>query len=98
MNLSSKTKRVKKTKATIKTPFPSLNMGKRVVCPMCGNDWHFYEVAEDVMLTTRYIQNADGSFTPQSDESSILGEVKFFCGECNTDLTKFHNRLMEMLF
>jgi len=98
MNLPSKEKTGKKPKVKTVSPFLSLQMGKRVVCPRCGNDWHFYEVAEDVMLTTRYIQNADGSFTPQSDESSILGEVKFFCGECNTDLTQFHNRLMEMLF
>ncbi len=72
--------------------------GNRIVCPRCGNDWHFYEIAEDVTLTTKYVQNADGSFTPQFDDSRILGEVKFFCGECKADLTRFHNRFVEMLF
>lgn len=71
---------------------------RRIICPACGNDKHFYEIAEDVVLTTRYTQNADGSFTPQSDESSILGEVRLYCVECNTDLSQFHNRFMEMLF
>ncbi|MGQ9500356.1 MAG: hypothetical protein ACUVQ6_08500 [Dissulfurimicrobium sp.] len=50
------------------------------------------------MLTTRYMQNPDGSFTPQSDESRILGEVKLYCAECQTDMSKFHSRFMEMLF
>ncbi|MGB9712025.1 MAG: hypothetical protein ACP5SG_05860 [Dissulfurimicrobium sp.] len=71
---------------------------RRIVCPTCGNDRHFYEIAEDVMLTTRYTQNPDGSFTPQSDESRILGEVKLYCGECQTDMSQFHSRFMEMLF
>ncbi len=70
----------------------------RIVCPECGNDLLFYEVAEDVTLTTSYIQNPDGSFTPQSDDSRILGVVKLYCAECNHDLTRFHNRFVEMLF
>lgn len=76
--------------------YPHLN--RRIICPTCGNDKHFYEIAEDVMLTTRYTQNPDGSFTPQSDESRILGEVKLYCGECQTDMSQFHGRFMEMLF
>ncbi|MGQ9745982.1 MAG: hypothetical protein ACUVQV_08460 [Dissulfurimicrobium sp.] len=73
-------------------------LSRRIVCPTCGNDKYFYEIAEDVMLTTRYMQNPDGSFTPQSDESRILGEVKLYCAECQTDMSKFHSRFMEMLF
>ena len=73
-------------------------LGRRIVCPYCGNEKYFYEIAEDVMLTTRYIQNPDGSFTPHSDESRILGEVKLYCGECQADLSKFHDRFLEMLF
>lgn len=71
---------------------------RRIVCPTCGNDKHFYEIAEDVILTTHYIQNADGSFTPQNDESRILGDIRLYCVECQTDLSQFHNRFMEMLF
>ena len=73
-------------------------LGHRIICPYCGNEKCFYEIAEDVMLTTRYIQNPDGSFTPHSDESRILGEVKLYCGECQADLSKFHDRFLEMLF
>jgi len=74
------------------------HMGRRIVCPHCGNEWNFYQIAEEVKLTTRYIQNADGSFTPLSDDSRILGEVKLYCGECRADLSEFHNRFLEMLF
>lgn len=70
----------------------------RIVCPECGNDGEFLEVADDVVLTTRYIQHNDGSFSQESDESQVLGEVKFYCGECGADLSQFHQRFLEMLF
>ncbi|MDA8162497.1 MAG: hypothetical protein M0022_06285 [Desulfobacteraceae bacterium] len=79
-------------------PETTQRLYRRIICPACGNDRHFYEVAEDVVITTRYIQNADGSFTPQSDESRILGEIRLYCVECDTDLSQFHDRFMEMLF
>ncbi len=72
--------------------------GLRIVCPNCGNDREFLEVADGVILTTRYIQNDDNSFTQEGDESQILGEIRFYCGECNTDLSEFHQRFLEMLF
>ncbi len=81
-----------------KTIGPVLNSSRRIICPECGNDLLFYEIAEEVTLTTSYLQNADGSFTPQSDDSRILGTVKFYCAECNHDLTRFHNKFVEMLF
>lgn len=70
----------------------------RIKCPRCGNDGDFLEVADGVVLTTRYVQNEDGSFSQEGDESQILGEIKFYCGECNADLTEFHQRFLEMLF
>ena len=70
----------------------------RIVCPTCGNDADFFEVADGVILTTQYCQNNDGSFTQDGDESQILGDIKFFCGECNTELVQFHQRFVEMLF
>jgi len=70
----------------------------KIQCPECGNDTDFIEVAEDVIITTRYIQNADCSFTQEEDESQVLGDIKFFCSECNADMTMFHQRFMEMLF
>lgn len=69
-----------------------------IVCPECGNNSEFIEVAEGAVLTTRYIQNNDGSFSQELDDSQVLGEIKFFCGECSADLTNFHKRFLEMLF
>lgn len=74
------------------------NTQRRIVCPECANDLDFIEIADDVVITTRYIQNDDGSFTQEEDESQVLGEIKFFCGECDADLTEFHKRFLEMLF
>lgn len=70
----------------------------RIICPECGNNKEFLEVADGVVLTTRYIQNRDGSFSQEEDESQVFGEVKFYCGECGSDLTRFHKRFLEMLF
>lgn len=69
-----------------------------ISCPSCGNDEDFIEVAENVVITTHYIQNHDGSFTPEEDSSQILGPVRLICGECEEDLTSFHQRFTEMLF
>ena len=74
------------------------NQRMRIVCPNCGNDQEFLEVADGVILTTRYIQNEDSSFTQEGDDSQILGEIRFYCGECNSDLSQFHQRFLEMLF
>jgi uncharacterized OB-fold protein len=70
----------------------------RIACPDCGNSTEFLEVADGVVLTTRYIQNPDGSFSQEVDESEVLGDVKLYCGECGSDLSKFHKRFVEMLF
>jgi len=69
-----------------------------IVCPECGNNTEFFEVADNVILTTRYLQNDDGSFNQEEDDSQILGEVRFSCGECGADLSNFHQRFLEMLF
>lgn len=70
----------------------------KITCPVCGNDSEFLEVADDVVLTTRYLQNTDGSFSEDGDDSQVMGEVKFLCGECHADLSQFHQRFLEMLF
>lgn len=69
-----------------------------ITCPECGNNSDFFEVADGVILTTRYIQNNDGSFSQDGDESQILGEIRLFCAECNNDMSQFHQRFVEMLF
>ncbi|OGR04255.1 MAG: hypothetical protein A2511_03255 [Deltaproteobacteria bacterium RIFOXYD12_FULL_50_9] len=73
-------------------------LSMRIVCSNCGNDTDFFEVADGVILTTKYTQNPDLSFSQTGDESQILGEIRFFCGECNTDLSQFHQRFLDMLF
>ncbi len=75
--------------------YPGTN---RIVCPYCGNDEDFFELAENVTITTRYIQNEDGSFTPVADDTQVFGEIKFNCGKCGADLTKYHKHFLEMLF
>ena len=80
-----------------KSPSPR-KTARLITCPNCGNDTDFFEVADGVILTTHYVQNPDSSFSQKGDESQILGEIRFFCGECNTDLSQFHQRFLEMLF
>ncbi len=74
------------------------NANMRIVCPECGNDSDFFEIAENVIITSRYIQNDDCSFTQDGDESQVLGEIKLFCAECNADLSDFHQHFLAMLF
>ena len=70
----------------------------RIVCPNCGNDKDFVEVARNVIVTTRYVQNDDGSFTPEEGDSEVQGEVGLYCGQCDADVTAFHSHLLEMTF
>ncbi|MEN8136454.1 MAG: hypothetical protein ABFS18_13105 [Thermodesulfobacteriota bacterium] len=70
----------------------------KISCPVCGNDEDFLEVANGVILTSRYLQNEDGSFTLDGDESDIMGEVKFFCGDCDADLAAYQQHFLDMLF
>ncbi len=80
-------------------PSPILGQNNHLItCSNCGNTSDFFEVADGVILTSRYVQNSDGSFQQDGDESQILGEVRLFCAECNEDLTTFHQRFLEMLF
>ena len=55
-------------------------------------------MSDGVILTTRFIQHSDGSFSQELDDSQVLGQVKFYCGDCGADLTQFHKRFLEMLF
>ncbi|MFZ5798376.1 MAG: hypothetical protein ACYCYR_04055 [Desulfobulbaceae bacterium] len=70
----------------------------RIVCPNCGNDREFLEVAHDVVVTTRYFQNDDGSFSPDESESEVQGKVELYCGQCDADVSMFHSHLLEMMF
>ncbi len=81
-----------------KLQVPTGHSTGRIVCPECGNDKDFVEVAENVIVTSRYFQNNDGSFTPEESDTEIQGEVKLFCGLCDTDLSLFHSSFIEMIF
>ena len=67
-------------------------------CPFCGNVAEFFEITDDVITTTHYTQNKDGSFTISEKSSQGLGDVKLFCGNCEEDLSSFHQRFSEMIF
>lgn len=67
-------------------------------CPYCGNEKNFFEISDDVITTTHYIQNEDGSFTIEDKSSQALGDVKLFCGNCEEDLSSFYQRFSEMIF
>lgn len=73
-------------------------VGNLLKCPYCGNESGFFEISDDVITTTHYIQNKDGSFTIENKNSQSLGDVKLFCGNCEEDLTSFHQRFSEMIF
>lgn len=88
---------MKKT-AGKKIKLPGGKPAGRLSCPECGNDSTFIEIATDVVITTYYQQNDDGSFTPQDNETDVLGEVSLICGKCNADMTQYHLHFQEMLF
>ena len=92
----SDTTKLKKRKTRSKVV--TYTSAQRIICPECGNNREFLEVSDGVILTTRFIQNNDGSFSQELDDSQVLGQVKFYCGDCGTDLTHFHKRFLEMLF
>ncbi len=73
-------------------------IANRLVCPTCGNDEDFFELANDVIQTSHYTQNSDGSFTYESETCQINGEVQLFCGACQEDLSYYHQRFKEMIF
>lgn len=73
-------------------------VGNLLKCPYCGNESDFFEITDDVITTTHYVQNSDGSFTIENKNSQSLGDVKLFCGNCEEDLTSFHQRFSEMIF
>jgi len=95
MSYSEATK-IKKIKARPKVV--TLPSTRRITCPECNNNKEFLEVSDGVILTTRFVQNTDGSFSQEIDDSQVLGQVKFYCGDCGADLTQFHKRFLEMLF
>ena len=92
----SETINIKNKKARPKVV--TLPSTQRITCPECSNNKEFLEVSDGVILTTRFIQNNDGSFSQEIDDSQVLGQVKFYCGDCGADLTHFHKRFLEMLF
>ncbi len=79
-------------------PVNVTGIANRLTCPVCGNDEVFFELANDVLLTSYYIQNSDGSFTHDGDSTQVNGDVLLFCGSCQEDLTQYHQRFREMIF
>ncbi len=88
----------KKVRQIHKIQLPVREPLGKISCPRCGNSAHFVERLESVMVTTTYMQNTDGSFTPVEQNSDTAGEMAFLCGECGYDLTSFHAHFREMVF
>lgn len=86
------------TRSVQKVQLPLHEPLGRISCPRCGNSTNFVEQLESVMVTTTYMQNTDGSFTPVEQSSDTYGELSFLCGECGYDLTPFHAHFREMVF
>lgn len=82
---------VKTHKIKVKKPF-SIEYKERIVCPYCNNSEDFYEVIENATFLISYIQNSDGTLEPIEEEIEFLGPVKFFCGNCNADLTQLKKK------
>jgi len=81
-----------------KVKIPTGRPAGHLVCPVCGNTEDFLELAQNVTVTTRYLQNVDGSFSPEENETEIHGEVHLLCGKCSADMTGYHNHFLEMIF
>ena len=81
-----------------KVQIPTGDPVGRIICQECGNDTDFIEQADNVTVTTHFIQNTDGSFTPAENTTEIIGEVRFLCGFCGADLSQFHTHFQEMSF
>ncbi len=81
-----------------KVKIPSGEPAGRIACNVCGNNRDFVEVAENVLVTTRYVQNSDGSFTPEENDTEIYGGVRFICGKCGEDLSRYHAHFQGMSF
>jgi DNA-directed RNA polymerase subunit M/transcription elongation factor TFIIS len=77
---------------------PSGEPSGRITCNRCGNASQFVEMANNVLVTTHYVQNRDGSFTQEESETEVLGEVRLLCGQCGADLSQYHSHFMEMTF
>jgi hypothetical protein len=81
-----------------KVKVPTGRPAGHLTCPVCGNTEDFIELAQNVTVTTRYLQHHDGSFTPEENDTEINGEVYLLCGKCNADMTGYHNHFIDMLF
>ncbi|WP_206202406.1 hypothetical protein [Thermodesulfobacterium sp. TA1] len=82
---------IRKHRIKIKKPIKILYKEK-IVCPNCQNNEEFYEVIENATIFIYYLQNEDGSLEALEEEVEVMGPVKFFCANCNTDLTHLRNK------
>lgn len=70
----------------------------RIKCPHCGNDLEFFEVSEDAVVVTHYVQNPDSSFSIEDRSVQSTGRSRLFCGNCEEDLSGLHERFSNMIF
>jgi hypothetical protein len=75
-----------------------LQFTPRMKCPHCGNDLEFFEISEEAVVVTHYIQNPDGSFSIEDTSVQSIGDSRLFCGSCEEDLSELHERFSDMIF
>jgi len=68
-------------------------------CPSCGNTQTFLEIDDDVVTTTHYAQNPDGSFHLEERDFHSLGTPKLLCNNCEEEMTEQHyHQFSKMIF
>lgn len=82
---------VRTHKIKIKKPF-KLSYTEKLVCPFCKNSEDFFEIIENATIIIYYLQNEEGNLETLEEEVEVLGPIKFFCGNCNADLTELKKK------
>ena len=85
-------------KRAIRKKLEEAHFASRMKCPYCGNDLEFFEISEEAIVVTHYIQNPDGTFSIEDTSIQSVGGSRLFCGACEEDLSELHQRFSEMIF
>ncbi len=85
-------------KAQTKQNLDETHFAPRMKCPHCDNDLDFFEISEEAIIVSHYIQNPDGTFSIEDTSIKSVGGSKLFCGSCEEELSELHQRFSEMIF
>lgn len=85
-------------KRVLRKKLEEAHFASRMKCPYCGNDLEFFEISEEAIVVTHYIQNPDGTFSIEDTSIQSVGGSRLFCGACEEDLSDLQQRFSEMIF